>query len=403
MMRHLMKLVWNRKRTNALLIVEIFFSFLVTFAVATLAIYCLDNYRRPLGFEWQNVWQMDIDMKQVSDDTFTQRQTEQFARVLQEVRGLDGVEAVGGAMVAPFGFGRYGDHIMIQGHQVESDFNEVTQDFDKAMSLDVVGGRWFQPADAALAWQPIVIDEDLAREAFPGEEPVGKRFSETDPESGRPERRVIGVIRDFRQGGELEGARPYYLTYKRVGPSAQRKDRPARVLLIKLRPGTPAEFEEQLADRAQRVAPDWSFQVKPLWQVRESSFRFRIAPLAVGGIVAFFLLLMVGLGLLGVLWQNLLQRTREIGLRRATGASREAVHRQILLEQLFLTTLGVLLGTVLVAQIPVLDLAGFISTRIFVGGLLVAAGSMYLLSMLCALYPSTVAARVPPAEALRYE
>ncbi len=175
------------------------------------------------------------------------------------------------------------------------------------------------------------------------------------------------------------------------------------MLLIKLRPGTPADFEERLTERAQRVAPDWSFRVKPLAQARESSFRLKIAPLAVGGVVAFFLLLMVGLGLLGVLWQNLLQRTREIGLRRATGASRQAVHRQILLEQLLLTTLGVILGTILVIQIPVLDLAGFISTRIFVGGLLVAAGSMYLLSMLCAFYPSTVAARVPPAEALRYE
>ncbi len=403
MMRHLMKLVWNRKRTNALLIVEIFFSFLVTFAVATLGMYFLDNYRRPLGFEWQNVWQMEIDMKQVSDDTFTGQQMEQFARVLQEVRALGEVEAVGGAMVAPFGFGRYGDGAEVNGHRMEMDFNEVTQDFDKAVSLEIVGGRWFQPSDAALAWQPIVIDEDLAREAFPGEDPVGKRFTKPDPESGRPERRVIGVIRDFRQGGELEGAGPYYMTYKRVGASARRADRPARSLLIKLRPGTPAEFEERLTERAQRVAPDWSFQAKPLWQARESAFRLRMAPLAVGGTVAFFLLLMVGLGLLGVLWQNLLQRTREIGLRRATGASRDRVHRQILLEQFLLTTLGVLLGTILVVQIPILDLVSFISGKIFAGGLLVAMGSMYLLSMLCALYPSAMAARVPPAEALRYE
>jgi len=403
MTRHLMKLVWNRKRTNALLIVEIFFSFLVVFAVATLAMYFLDNYRRPLGYDWQNVLMVDIDMKQASDDTFTPEQAERFARLLQEVRGLDGVEAVAGAMATPFGFGRYSDGTMVNKRRVESDFNEVTQDFDKAMGLEIVNGRWFQPSDAALAWQPVVIDEDLAREAFPGEDPVGKRFAEPDAEARRPERRVIGVIRDFRQGGELEGPGAYYMAFKQVGTGARREDRPAHSLLVRVHPGTPVEFEEKLAERVQRVVPDWSFQVTPLWQARDAAFRLRMAPLAVGGIVAFFLLLMVGLGLLGVLWQNLLQRTREIGLRRATGASRDAVHRQILLEQLLLTTLGVLLGTVLVAQIPILDLIGFISGKVFAGGLIFAMATIYLLSLLCALYPSAMAARVQPAEALRYE
>ena len=97
--------------------------------------------------------------------------------------------------------------------------------------------------------------------------------------------------------------------------------------------------------------------------------------------MAFFLLLMVGLGLIGVLWQNLLQRTREIGLRRAAGASRAEVHRQVLMEQMLLTTLGVLLGTMLVAQIPILDLIGFVTGRVFAGGLLVAMVSIYLLSV----------------------
>jgi putative ABC transport system permease protein len=104
-----------------------------------------------------------------------------------------------------------------------------------------------------------------------------------------------------------------------------------------------------------------------------------------------------------VLWQNLLQRTRELGLRRATGASRSAVHRQVLCEQAILTSFGVLLGAVLVVQIPILDLIGFIRPEVFAGGLLFAMAAIYLLSTLCAVYPSTLASRVQPAEALRYE
>jgi putative ABC transport system permease protein len=111
----------------------------------------------------------------------------------------------------------------------------------------------------------------------------------------------------------------------------------------------------------------------------------------------------VGLGLIGVLWQNLLQRTREVGLRRAAGASRSDVHRQVLWEQAILTSLGVLLGVVVVVQIPILDLIGFIRPEVFTGGLVASTVAIYLLTMLCALYPSAMASRVQPAEALRYE
>ncbi len=137
--------------------------------------------------------------------------------------------------------------------------------------------------------------------------------------------------------------------------------------------------------------------------MRARSARFFLTPLIVAGTLAFFLLLMVGLGLIGVLWQNLLQRTREIGLRRAAGASRSAIHSQVLLEQMVVTSLGVLLGTLLVIQIPVLDLIGVLSNRVFASGLLCAMVTMYLISILCTLYPSTLVARVRPAEALRYE
>jgi putative ABC transport system permease protein len=58
---------------------------------------------------------------------------------------------------------------------------------------------------------------------------------------------------------------------------------------------------------------------------------------------------------------------------------------------------------ILVIQIPVLDLIGFIRPEVFAGGLLFAMAAIYLLSTLCAFYPSSMASRVQPAEALRYE
>jgi putative ABC transport system permease protein len=401
MMRHLLKLVWNRKRANALIILEIFFTFLVVFGVGTLGMYLWDNWRRPLGFDWQNVWAVQVDMQQTSLEEFTPEQVETAARLAREVEALDPVEGVAGVHMTPFAFGNYSSNTIIGGREVDMSLNEVNERFAEVMRLDLVRGRWFQPADATLAWRPVVVDEELARDLWGEADPLGKTLGEPDPNRPEPEMRVIGVVRDFRQHGELSAPGNFLFQYQRLGHPGHR---PPRALLVRVRPGTPAAFEEELTRRMQAVAGDWSFEVQPFEQLRETALRQRLTPLVVGGIVAFFLLLMVALGLLGVLWQNLLQRTREIGLRRAIGASRGEVHRQIIMEQLLLTTLGVLLGTVLVVQLPILDVFGAaLRPEVFVSGLVLALVAMYVLAAACALYPSSMASRVPPAEALRYE
>lgn len=400
MTRHLFKLVWNRKRTNGLMILEIFFSFLVVFVVSTLGIYFWDNYRQPLGYEWQNVWRVSVDMGQgdQDDDPMKAARLKTLDRLLQEVESLAPVESAAAAMVSPYDQGGWSSGTTINGRQVDMEANATTDHFAEVMSLEVVSGRWFQESDDALAWDPVVIDQELARGVYDDKDPVGQAFGEPAP-SERP-KRVVGVVREFRKGGELS-ARANFL-FERL-----RLDKPMwfqpRSILVKVRPGTSAQFEEELTARLQSVAPEWSFRIKPLSEVRRSSFQELLTPLAAGGTVAFFLLLMVALGLLGVLWQNLLQRTRELGLRRAAGASRSEIHRQVLFEQLILTSFGVLLGVILVVQVPLLDLIGFIRPAVFAAGLLVAMASMYLLSALCAVYPSALASRVHPAEALRYE
>ena len=402
MTRHLLKLVWNRKRANALMILEICVSFLVVFVVATLGLFFLDNYRLPLGFEWKNVWNVRIGMGQSGaeanrdSDAAAQRAT--LARLLQEVRSLGPVASAAGTYVVPFDQGGWSGRYKVKGKSLNTDIDRVTVGFDKTMGLDVVAGRWFEEADAGGAWEPVVIDRDLARAVFGAGDPIGRPLFDPRPKE-RPFR-VVGVVSDFRKGGELMPNGNFMF---RFSPALDSEGEPMRDLVIQVRPGTPVEFEEALVKRMQAVAPEWSFEVRPLPQGRATAFRFFLTPLIVAGTVAFFLLLMVGLGLIGVLWQNLLQRTREIGLRRAAGASRTAVHTQILLEQLVLTGLGVLIGTLLVVQIPVLDLIGVLTHQVFLGGLLFAMITMILISVLCALYPSAMAARVAPAESLRYE
>jgi putative ABC transport system permease protein len=400
MIRHLLKLVWNRKRSNALMILETCVSFLVVFGVATLGLFFLANYRVPLGYDWKPVWNVRIGLGQseASLPTATPEQQATFARLLQEVRALPAVEAVGGTWVVPFDQGGWETSVNTGGRHLVTEADRATVGFDKAMGLELVAGRWFEEADATLAWLPVVIDRDLARAAFGAENPIGRTFRESNP--GERPSRVVGVVKEFRKKGELMPNGNFLF---RLASVEHPEGELMRNLVVRVRPGTPPAFEEELVRRMQAVAPDWSFEVRPLAQIRKSAFRFLLTPLIVAGTLAFFLLLMVGLGLIGVLWQNLLQRTREIGLRRAAGAARAGVDGPVLMEQLVVTSFGVLIGVLLVIQIPVLDLIGVLSRSVFAAGLAVAVATMYLISVVCALYPSTLASRVQPAEALRYE
>ncbi len=398
MLKHLFKLVWNRKSSSALLIIEIFFSFIVVFAVVAIGAFYVDNYRQPLGYTYENVWNIGINMNQVSDDYWSPEQVVTVNQLFLAVRDFQEVEAVAGALSAPYDFGGRTSGMEIHGKNTEAQVNEVTDEFKEVMNLQLVTGRWFEKTDDALNWQPIVVNQKLSHELFGNEDPIGKPFEPWS--SGENEIRIIGVVTDFRQGGEYASLGNYLFERRKLDDPAQR---PPRNLLVKLRPGTTAEFEEKLAERLQAVAKDWSFEIQPLVQKRESMMKLSLTPVIAAGVIAAFLMIMVGLGLVGVLWQNVTQRTKEIGLRRAKGASVEKIHAQILGELFLLTSFGLFIGVIIVVQFPLLDLIGFISTKVFAFGLLISLALIYALTLLAGLYPSWLATKVQPAEALHYE
>ena len=138
-------------------------------------------------------------------------------------------------------------------------------------------------------------------------------------------------------------------------------------------------------------------------QDRNFMLRMLSAPILIGTIIAAFLILMVTLGLTGVMWQNVTQRTREIGLRRALGATAPGVSRQILLEIMIIVTIGVALGVALVVQLPVMGLADWLVPEVFAAGLVAALSVIYLLAAGCVFYPGWMASRIQPSDALRYE
>jgi putative ABC transport system permease protein len=412
MILQLVKLCWNRKRAQALVAVEVFFSFLVVFAVMTVAVYNLDNYRRPLGFDYKGV--LNVNVTSLSDlaaniSGAPVSATEESRRLLREVRGLDAVEGVAGMAVPAFDLTGMSGIVEYEGRRIDSFNNEVTDDFAQVMGVEVTQGRWFEPADDALSYDPVLINERLKRDLFGAEDALGRNIA-PKPDGTHPaghgageaprELRVVGVFTDFREDGELSGPEPYFFRRSRIaGPDA----RLYYNLVVRVRPGTPAAFEESLMDRLRAVSPGHTFQVDPLTKTRRSMMRLRLVPMLSAALIAGFMLIMVALGMVGVLWQSVARRRHEIGLRRALGASGQGVSLQVLGELLVVTTAGLLLATALAVQVPLLGVVGWVGNGVYAVAMALAALTIYGLTVVSALYPSWLATQVQPAEALHYE
>ena len=410
MIRQLVKLCWNRKRAQALVAVEVFFSFLVVFAVMTVVVYNLDNYRRPLGFDYHDV--LNVNLGSLSDIVAEHggtpsSATEDSRRLLKEVQGLDSVESAAGLAVPAFDLTGMSDDVEYKGRRLESYNDQVTDDFAKVMRIQVTQGRWFEAADDALPYTPVLVNERLKRELFDSEDPLGRNIAPKPDEHAlrrnggqAPEFRVVGVFTDFREDGELSGPEPYFLRRGRVaGPDAG----PYYNLVVRVRPGTPAAFEETLMNRLRAVAPGHTFQVDPLAKMRRSIMTLKLVPLLAAALIAGFMLVMVALGMVGVLWQSVARRRREIGLRRALGATGRGVSLQVLGELLVVTTAGLLLGVALAVQFPLLGVVSWVSGGVYATAIALAALTIYGLTVVSALYPSWLATQVQPAEALHYE
>ena len=255
-------------------------------------------------------------------------QRARVATLLGLLRDLPGVESAAAAMNAPYGRSSWSSSISVAGRNFDYGANEATDSFRETMQLIVTKGRWFDRTDAGVPGEAVVINERLARELFGGEDPVGRTVTPDPPKLAefprQPPMRIVGVIRDFRKGGEFEPAANFAFfrnnldeTYK--GP------RMPRWLLVRARPGSGAEFEERMVARLQQGAPEWSFRAEPLARARSTVLRSYAPSITAWTLIAVFLLIMVMMGLTGVLWQAVTQRTREIGVRRAKGATAAAI------------------------------------------------------------------------------
>jgi predicted permease len=276
--------------------------------------------------------------------------------------------------------------------------NAVTPGYFHTAGIRLLRGREFTAADATGAPRVAIINESLARQLFPGVDPLGQRLRDGDPHDHPTDMTVVGVVADVR--GRQLGKEPVRMYYEAL---AQQREL-AGSLEVRAA-GDSAALAVQVRRTLQRAAPDL-----PVASVRTMRTTVHtaltgerlLATLATAfGVAA---LLLVSLGLYGVIAQWAGQRTGEIGVRMALGATAGGVRWLVLRQALVLVAIGVAVG------IP----AALASSRLLRGALHgvsptdprtlgAAALLMIAIATAAAYLPARRASRVDPMTALRNE
>ncbi len=400
MFRHMMKLIWKRKARNLMLSLEILIAFLIVFAIAATAVRYYQLYRLPVGFAYQDVWVANMTGGAGGSVTHDPASYDRFKRSLEAMPQIE--------KVAFSTFSPYRRRIMRTefvppggGPRVEADMLDASDDYFAVAGMRLVEGRWYSAADDGASAVPVVINRSMAERLFPGQSAVGKEFSDSEPDDKSPRTlKVTGVVDAFRSQGEL--MTPLNFIFLRFTPLAGTPD--VSTIMLKVRPGTERAFEESLVRQLKLVRNDLSYEVAPLSELRASIMRESLTPLSIMAVIAAFMLAMVAFGLFGVLWQNTTLRIPEIGLRRAIGATGAQIYGQIIGEQLLLSSVAMAVALALLVQLPITGALGAsLNWQVFLAAAALSMGVIYLISLLCSLYPGWRASRLSPTEALHYE
>jgi predicted permease len=318
--------------------------------------------------------------------------------VLHRARSIPGVTAAGISDVLPLD-GDRGWQVSAKGqvydkdHHPEAFIRVVSDGYFEALGIALKSGRAFTESDRASSEPVVMVNETMARTLWPGQDAVGQMVTQ---DGGR---RVVGVVADVHHGGpESLGGSEMYLPMRQTGDYAAMK----LVVRTALPPESLAAGIRMALRPIDPNLPVTEFQtLQGLVDKVVSPRRFLVILLS--GFAGFALLL-ASLGIYALISYSVNQRTKEIGIRMALGASASLVRRGVLTSTLRLALAGVALGTV-----------GSFAFSTWIESLLfgttptnpaVFSGVSLLLcvvALVAAYFPARRASRIEPLQALRTE
>ena len=329
-----------------------------------------------------------------------------FTEATSRIAAIPGVESAAAVSFLPMAglgigtsFHRLDRPTPEPGQFAATDVKPVTPNFFRTMGIPIRSGRDFTAADTLEARQVALISDMLARQFFPNEDPIGKRMNVAIGRAqGGMNVEIIGVVADIKMTQlDAEGRPAVYIPHTQL---------PIGLMSFVVRTSLePTSLTSSVAAAVRQVDPSLPLaDVATMTDVVDATLARPRAVAALLAVFALIALVLAGVGVYGVMSYSVSQRTQEIGVRMALGATTQSVFRMMIGDALRLVAIGVVIGVVAAAW-----LSQFLTTMLFqtqrfdpwtfVGTAIVLAAVAAMASFV----PARRGMRITPVEALRAE
>ena len=363
-----------------------------------------------IGFDPRNLMTFQLSLSPAKYNGLPALAT--LDQLTAEVASIPGVQHVAHSWGAPLvnsvsqSFWRYEDNMHDQGAMHDAAMIMTTPDYLATMQVKLLRGRFISDQDHPTSVKIVVVDQELARTVFGGTDPIGKRLkygSDENPEVLE----IVGVVAHVKQYGldEANAIRMQFYTPLQQAPVEYLGGALRNITLLVRTPNDPASVSRAVREKMAKIDPG-----QPLYNIRTYAEvvsaqtevqRFTMSLLAAFAAVALFLAM---IGIYGVLSYTVQQRTREIGIRMALGASATRVLKMIVAHAVRVVAIGLVAGIA----------AAFVLTR-YMQSILFGVSSwdpivfvsipalLATVAVLASYLPARRATRVDPLVALHYE
>jgi len=396
--------VRHRRSLDGLVVVEIALALVLVAGAGLMTRSFRSVLRIDAGFDPHNVltFSAALPLATYKDQ---QQHVQFFERALAKIQALPGVQAAAGTFRVPIaGFATV--IFTVQGKPVPTgqapiaDYRTITVGYFQAMGIRLLKGREFTDRDRADTPDAVIVNEELARRFWPGEDPIGKRL-QVGTEFMRW-REVIGVVGNAKLSGLEANIDPaIYVPFPQNSwPNALRNS------FIVLRTATdPKSLVPAIRRELRSVDPTFPItQIRTMDEIVGDSLSQRRFNTVLLGLFAFLAVALAGVGIYGVMSYGVSQRTREMGIRIALGARQSDITKLVTSTGARLAALGIAIGIVAAAissrlissllfGITATDPMTFVLTAVLLGAV----------TLLASYIPSRRAARTDPISALRYD
>lgn len=390
---------------RALATAQIAFS-MVSLVVAGLFAQSLANVSRvELGLAAENVVTFSIapELNGYSE----QRSTALFRRIEDELAALPGVSSVASSMVPLISGSNWISNVSVQGFDIgpevgpdnntNTHFNQVSPGFFRTLGIPLLSGRDFSDADSAGRPKVAIVNEAFAEKFGLGINAVGKRMAVGS--GGALDIEIIGVVADAKYSEVKQAVPPQFFLPRYQDETLGSMNFYVRSTL------PPEQMLDAMSHVVEILAPELpiiALSTLPA-VIDENTFLDRMISLLSGGF-ALLATLLAAIGLYGLLSYSVAQRTQELGVRQALGASPAQLRVMVLRQVGWMAAIGGVLGLVLavlighIAESVLFGVSGYDPIVLLASTVLLAA-----VMLVAAYLPARRATRVNPIEALRYE